>query len=105
MARPSLSFIKTHVFRGMKFRIEWKRPPRPKKLPKGEEMHGSCSLADRLIRINPDPDSLELLFTTLHESLHACFFDLEDGVIDDWEDAAKRLVRRMGIKVTFEGKP
>lgn len=88
----------------MTFRIHWQRPPRPKKLPKSSEMHGDCDLAKRRIRINPDPDHLELLFTTLHESLHACFFDLEDRVIDDWEADAKRLVKRMGIKVTFEPK-
>lgn len=89
----------------MTYRIEWRRPPRPRKgVPKYKQMYGDCDLQKRRIRIAPDTDPLELLFTMIHESWHACFPDLDDDSVDDWETCVQRLAKRMGLKVTFEPK-
>lgn len=104
MPRPAFTSLHTHTFRGKNFRLVWQRPKRDKALPPEQEYHGECSHAKKRIMIHPDSDALELLLTTAHESIHACFPDLDDHSVDQWEDDAKRLLKRMGIKVAFEPK-
>ncbi len=104
MPRPAFTSLRTHTFRGRLYRLVWQRPKRDKKLPPGQEYHGECSTEERRIMIHPDKDPLELMFTTVHESFHACFPDLDDHSVDQWEDDTKRLLKRMGIKVVFEPK-
>lgn len=56
------------------------------------------------MHLNPDPDATELLATVIHEGIHACFFDLEEAAVIEAEGDIVRLLRRMGIQVTFEPK-
>ena len=106
MTRLDFGRIKTHVFRGVTFRILWRRPKRTKDQPKSIVNHGQCDFPTRKIWIAPEidgsePDALELLLTVIHESFHASFPDFDDECVDDWEKDAKRFLRRMGVVVTF----
>lgn len=94
MARPNFSHLLTHSIRNRCFRLFWKRPSR--------KDEGSCDFHNRKLWIHPNSDHLETLGTTIHECLHAAFFDLEDSAVVKFEEDLVRLLRRMKIKVTFE---
>lgn len=104
MPRPSFPHILTHAFRGRKFRILWKRPKKTKKTPKNWEYFGEVDLEKRRMVIHPSKDPEELLGTIIHECFHAACYDVEDSVVDHFEQDTMRLLRRMGLTVTFEPK-
>jgi cell division FtsZ-interacting protein ZapD len=95
-AKPNIRPIKTHTFRDRLFRMIWRRPA-----PKDE---GQCDYDNRAISIHPNSDAKELLLTVIHESFHACFFDIDNGIVDDYERDLDRLLTRMGIEVSFNPK-
>jgi hypothetical protein len=106
--RARFAHIKTHTFRDRLFRILWRRPRRREKglppLPKNMEYHGDCHYGDRRMQLCPELDAEDLLIAAFHESIHACFPDLDNSAVDEWDRDCHRLLRRMGLKVTFEPK-
>lgn len=101
--------IKTHTFRDRCFRLFWRRPARRSErglpaLPKNMEYHGDCHYDNRTMQLCPALDAEDLLIAVFHESVHACFPDLENSAVDEWDRDTHRLFRRMGLKVSFEPK-
>lgn len=78
----------------------WKRPRYPKP-PKGRVWEGQCKSDKKTMHVFPNKDDAEFMWNAIHESLHACFPDLDDHSVDQWEADAKRLVRRVGFKITL----
>lgn len=110
MSAAKFAHIKTHTFRDRLFRILWQRPRRRGSrglptLPKHLEYHGDCDYTDRKMQLAPMLDAEDLLIAVFHESLHACFPDIENSAVDEWDSDVHRLLRRMGLKITFEPKP
>lgn len=96
--------IKTHSFRDRVFRIFWRRYRRAHDEIPGQNF-GYCDHRETphpKIHIYPNQPALELLLTVAHESLHACCPDIDDAVVQEYEDELGRLLRRMKVKVEFE---
>lgn len=110
MARRSKNFdhIKTCLVRGKRFKVKWRRPPAAGKRDKGKTNLGSCdSPHDRgkTLYISPqDWDPQLLLGTVMHEVLHGSCFDLDETAVEEFEQSAMRLLRRMGLTVSFHPK-
>lgn len=98
--RPWLATIKTHVFRGVKFALVWKRPtyPRP---PNGKVWEGEVDHEKKRMMVNAYCSDEELFWNMFHESIHTCFPDLDDHSVDQWEADQKRLAKRTGLHVSF----
>jgi hypothetical protein len=105
MPRPKFPHIKTHSFRDRLFKILWKAPRRDKKCPPSQAYFGECDYHARVMQLYPTKSGLELLDTVLEEGIHASHFDLEDSAVRETVRDIRRLLVRMGIQVSFTGKP
>lgn len=105
MPRPKFPHIKTHSFRDRQFKILWKAPRRDKQCPPDETYFGECDYHGRVIQLFPSKSGLELLDTVLEEGIHAGHFDIEDSAVRETVRDIRRLLVRMGIQVSFTGKP
>lgn len=70
--------IKSHVFNGKRYNIQWKKP---------YNALGLChpptnSPIDRNIIIAPKQNPKDISATLLHEGLHACAFYLDEETVD-----------------------
>lgn len=101
--------LKSHLIRGKRFRLRWRCPPAGGPGSKGKRGLGRCDCpgdARPEIFISPDVGApLTLLGTVIHECAHAAFFDLEDAAVRQYEDDLMRLLCRMGVQVSFTGRP
>lgn len=90
-----LAHVKTCEIRGKKFKVIWR----------GHRSYiGRCEWPgekNKTICITKTCPSLDVLMTTIHETLHAAFFDLENDAVDEYERDLRRLLTRMGITVSF----
>jgi hypothetical protein len=69
--------MKFHTFRGKRYRI--------KKVRRGRDYLGICDDPKdhyKVLEAPIDGKSCNDLDTIIHESLHACLFDIDDAVID-----------------------
>lgn len=105
MSRPDFSYIRTHSFRDRLFKIIWRAPRHDKACPKGQAYFGECDWHARVIKLFPSKSGLELLDTVLEEGIHAGHFDLEDSSVRETVRDIRRLLVRMGIQISFTGKP
>ncbi len=105
-----MPFPKSHRFRGIRYKLRWRKPPRTRKEikahKKGElDIFGRCYQPEKglggLMYLNPKVDPVELADTVVHESLHACLPDLDEARVTDTTETIFSLFRRMGMKVTF----
>lgn len=82
--------VKNHTFRGKRYKISFQNVVKGKVL-------GLCDSPDgkgKTIRIKRDLDEQNELETIVHESLHACFWDIdEEAVHESAKDIASLLVR------------
>lgn len=104
MPAPDFRHIKTHVVRGRRFVVVWRRPRRSKQI----DDCGWCEKPTKdgcRICIYPDPDPIDLLAIVLHELMHAGLYDICEGPITATENDIMRMLTRMGIKVSFHPKP
>jgi hypothetical protein len=84
--------VRSHVFRGRRWRIHYGKCP---DLPKA---HGVCEapwIPDKGIWI-PEGDTLHALETTLHEAGHACHWDLDEEAVQEAAHDTASLLRRLG---------
>ena len=79
--------VRSHTFRGKRWRI----------LPSTRNTIGICEnqhTKNKSMRIPINGDTVGELGVIIHESLHACLWDLdEDSTIDTADDIARLLVR------------
>jgi hypothetical protein len=108
-------FPKSHKFRGIKYKINWRKPPTTKKERKandlvlgkcyphvpGDARFESVIYVDPKIGKNHQKDEMDFMDTVLHEALHACFPDVEESAILDASASIWWLFKRMGMKVKF----
>lgn len=102
------SAIRSHRFRDRRYRIQWKLPrcmtncescgqrTEPRK------SDGQCDApqsAGKVILIAPKLPEADLLETAIHESLHACLWDLEESAVSETARDTARLLRRMGFRL------
>lgn len=105
MPRPKFPHIKSHSFRERLFKIFWKSPRKDKQCPPGQSYFGECDYHARTMQLFPSKSGLELLDTVLEEGIHACHFDIEDSAVRETVRDIRRLLVRMGIQISFTGKP
>lgn len=81
-----------HKFRGNKYLIQFTN-----RLSK--VIFGDCDSPyskERKIRIRKDLDDEKLLEISIHEALHACFFDIDDSVITETAKDISEFLIKLG---------
>lgn len=81
--------VKSHLFRGRRFKIFFKSP-------KNKNHLGTCDDGAQEIEIRPTISGEEELDCIIHESLHACFPDIHDAAIDGTATSIAKLLTRLG---------
>ena len=81
----------THIFRGKKYKIFFRNPSNRTHL-------GTCDYAAKEIEVRPTLDSKDKLDVIIHESLHACFADIEDDAISETATTIANLLMKLGYK-------
>lgn len=92
--RRDFSKIKTHSFQGKRYEIVWQKP--------SAETEGKCDAPDTVgkrIYIAPNLPESDLLETVLHESDHACHFNLDEESVEQGATDKARLLWRMGWRL------
>lgn len=83
--------VKSHTFRGRRWRVLW------------ETIRGNAvGYAEKPIHtliIDPRYCERELLETIVHESLHACLWDLDEEAITATASDISRLLWRLGYRL------
>ncbi len=100
--KPCFPAIKSHEFRGRKFKIAWRAPKRTKDAPADETLFGLYDPNRMKLWIYPSADPMELLDTVLDETTHANYPDLDNESVSEGVAATMALLKRMGMKITFE---
>jgi hypothetical protein len=57
-----------------------------------------------VIYINPAGSEIDLLDSVIHESLHACYPDLDEAAVTSGCAAIWCLLKKMGIEVSFKNR-
>jgi len=83
--------IKTHLFRGRRFKIFFRAP-------KNKNHLGTCDQFEQEIEIRPTIKGEEELDCLIHESLHACFPDIDDVAIDETANSIAKFLMRLGYR-------
>ncbi len=106
-------FPKTHRFRELFYRLRWRKAPMSRKERKQHSKAG-LELMGRhyppydthcgMIYIDKSLPPGDLLDTIIHESLHACFHDLDENAVTEASESITKLLQRIGIQVSFKGK-
>lgn len=92
--KRSFSHIRTHSFAEKRFRILWRRVD--------QTSDGKCDAPDsfaKKIFIGPNLDERDLLETAVHESIHACFFNLDEQSVETAARDTAKLLWRMGWRL------
>jgi hypothetical protein len=100
--KPRFPAIRSHVFREKKFKIKWRAPRNCKDTPKGHNEFGRYDPNKMELMIFPSSDPMELLDTVLDETTHANYPDLDNDSVREGVESTMSLLKRMGMKVTFE---
>lgn len=95
--------IKTHLFRGKRYKIFFRSPNNKNHL-------GTCNDEDREIEIRPTLKGEEELDCIVHESLHACFPDIHDYAINEAASSIAEFLTKLGyervkMRSKFVSKP
>ena len=89
--------VKTHTFRGKQYRILLDVP----RETLGDDRVGDTDaprFAKRELRILKGAKDLMLLDTLIHESLHACAWDLDEEAVGETATDIARLLWRLGYR-------
>ena len=84
--------IRSHTFRGKRWLIRF--------VEKADEW-GSCEEptgVDKTMFLSPKLKRLDALDTTIHESLHACFWDIDEEVVEKAASDIARFLWRLGYR-------
>jgi len=91
-----------HLFRGDKFRVLWKRAftGGGKKSPRIEAdgTTANCKVV-KVITIDPNLSERRLLKVLVDEGIHACNFDLDNEVVDQYSDAISSFIWKVGYRL------
>jgi hypothetical protein len=79
----------TLMIRGQRWRLAFRRLKR---------LWGDCDYQQRLIRVDPQADDLNLLDTIIHEYLHAAQPDLSEQAVTDTASDLAGLLFRLGYR-------
>lgn len=94
--------IKSHVFRGKRYRIVWRPVSKAEKKQMKTDALGYCegppSATNKCITINPSISEFDLLRAAIDEGLHACLWDLDNEAVDEMSESISRFLWRMGFR-------
>jgi hypothetical protein len=90
----NLKQFKTHKMRDKRFKILFKKPPRIKK----EELDGLCDIEKKTIFIDPTLEAEREMNITIHETLHACFPDIEEGAVTETAACLSELLWKLNYR-------
>ena len=91
--------VKSHVFRGKKYKIIWRKPP---KSFFGVEVEGCCDDRDsreKEMWINPDVEEKDFLKICIDESFHACLFEVDNEIVDEISESMGDFLWRIGFRL------
>jgi len=86
--------VATHKFRGKRYRIVHERAPGPAGASCDDPAYHNPALTFR----NRAPSALTELIWYLHESLHACLWDLDEDTVRQTAEDVGRFIRRIGYE-------
>ena len=85
-----MHLVRTHTFRGKRWRFLWETV-------RGNAV-GYAERPGQTIQIDPRYCGRELLETIIHESLHACLWDLDEEAVTMTARDIARLLWRLGYR-------
>ena len=97
--------VTKHKFVNTMYRVLWKEPKdKPKPEKDDVELFGLCAppdsaLKDRFIYIRPDK-GVTFLDTSIHESLHACQWYLDEEAVTKIATSLAKFLWRTGYRLT-----
>jgi hypothetical protein len=86
----------THNFRGVQYRIAWRKP-------KIKSAGGTCDPPTKkncTIEVWPKLDDFNRLRVLIDEGIHACHFDLDNDAVGDTSTCIANLLWRCGLRFT-----
>lgn len=89
-----------HVFRKVEYRIKWRRPRMRKK-----NVGGSCSAPTSkrpTIEIHPKLCGLNKLRVLVDESIHACFWDIDNESVAEASNSIAVFLWNCGARIIEE---
>lgn len=92
--------IRSHKFRDRRYRVKWRKPRDGKD---GVVVNGCCedpTGGKPSISINPSLSEEEFLAVAIDETLHACFFDLDNLSVDEASEDISNFLWRVGFRLT-----
>ena len=101
--RRDFSPIKTHLIRDRRYRVKWRRESSKTWLTDGKVDHPDSP--DKVLYVYPHTrNPLSLLDTVYHEHIHAGLPDINEDAVKEICASAMRLLKRMGIRISFENE-
>jgi hypothetical protein len=101
---PMNKNIRSHVFRGKRYRIEFVAIEKGiKKL--SPRALGTCSdpyTKDKTITIEPDISDRDLLKVAIDEGIHACVWDFDNTAVDQMSQSISDFLWRLGFRKTIK---
>ncbi len=97
MSKPT-----NHQFRGVTYRIKWRRP---KGYP--ENVWGACDPPTKknpMIEISPMAEGPVKLCVLVDEAIHACLFDLDNDSVDECSEAIGHFLWKCGLRFMEDGQ-
>lgn len=91
--------IKSHTFRGKRWKIVWRKPPRTTKGDSDADCERPDS-TDKTIRINSKAAGLRELELELHEAAHASFWDWDEEAVEEAARDIAKFLWRIGWRRT-----
>jgi hypothetical protein len=68
----------------------------------GKRVRGYCDNDTREICYDGGPDAI---FTLIHETLHACLWDLDETAVSETEEAIQQVLIKTGVIPNPNGRP
>ena len=96
MKKPEKKRPATHNFRGVEYRIAWRKP-------RIRAAGGTCDPPNKkncTIEVWPELDGLNLLRVLIDEGIHACHWDLDNEAVDQTSTCIANFLWRCGYRST-----
>ena len=87
--------VRSHIFRGKRWRIRWRTG-------RGKGYCEAPTAPEKEMTINPRQKDIALLDTLIHESLHACHWDMDEEAVEETATDIARLLWRLGYRLDSE---
>lgn len=89
---------KTHCFRGLDYKILWRKPRN-----QPSTCGGTCNgPSKRTIEIHPDLKGKEKLRILIDESIHACLWDIDNDSVGETSSSISEFLWECGVRVIDE---